>query len=268
MSQQQHLRGPFTDLCAYVITDPRLRQAFDACAKRGKLAAHQIGQSVDRRLVDAGRLAPDEPFHQTLQPSPLVVAVPEQTVNLAGHRAVRRRDGGGIAIISRMRLISVALAFSCALTPMVPAAAEEQAPAAGPAGTAQQPAGAAPGIPAPEGAPSEQQLGVPVYPDAKFIRSYDAGRGQRYYLFGAVASYEQVVTYYRTLLKQRGDIVFERPATHMFEVGRYRSETMAFPPGVTVKDFTWGGSAGYPNPTPAAQPARFPTIIQIVPPVS
>jgi len=246
-----------------LITDPRLRQAFDACAKRGKLAAHEIGQSIHSSLVGAGRLAPDEPFDETLQPWPLVGAVPEQTVRVASHRVVRRRGGAGLAIISGMRLISVALAFSCALIPALGAAAE-QAPA-GPAGTARQSGGAAPAITAPEGAPTEQQLGVPVYPGAQFIRSYDAGRGQRYYLFGAVAPYEQVVTYYRTLLKQRGDVVFERPATHIFEVGRYRSETMAFPPGVTVKDFTWGGSAGYPNATPAAQPAHFPTIIQIVP---
>ena len=163
-----------------------------------------------------------------------------------------------------MRLISVALALSCGLTPVVLGAAAEQSPS-GPAGPARQSAGVAPPMTSPEGAPTEQQLGLPVYPGAQFIRSYDAGRGQRYYLFGAVAPYEQVVTYYRTLLKQRGDVVFERPATHMFEVGRYSAETMAFPPGVTVKDFTWGGSAGYPNPTPAAQPARFPTIIQIVP---
>jgi hypothetical protein len=40
---------------------------------------------------------------------------------------------------------------------------------------------------------------------------------------------------------------------------------MAFPPGVTVKDWTWGGSQGYPNPKHGAQPARFPTIIMIVP---
>ena len=30
----------------------------------------------------------------------------------------------------------------------------------------------------------------------------------------------------------------------MFDVGRFREETMAFPPGVTVKDYTWAGSAG------------------------
>jgi hypothetical protein len=41
---------------------------------------------------------------------------------------------------------------------------------------------------------------------------------------------------------------------------------MAFPPGVTVKDWTWGGSEGYPNPRRGTQPQRFPTIIMIVPP--
>jgi hypothetical protein len=45
----------------------------------------------------------------------------------------------------------------------------------------------------------------------------------------------------------------------------YRDETMAFPPSVTVKDWTSGGSPGYPNPKPGAQPSRFPTIIMIVP---
>jgi len=116
-----------------------------------------------------------------------------------------------------------------------------------------------------EEAPTEQQLGLPLFPDSQFIRSYDAGRGQRFYLFGTKATLEEVVAYYRTALKQRGDIVFERPATYMFEVGRYRPESMAFPPGVTVKDFTWAGSAGYPNPIPKGQPERFPTVIQMVP---
>ena len=42
---------------------------------------------------------------------------------------------------------------------------------------------------------------------------------------------------------------------------------MAFPPGVTIKDFQSDISQGYPNPKPGGQPARFPTIIQIVPAV-
>jgi hypothetical protein len=105
-----------------------------------------------------------------------------------------------------------------------------------------------------------------VYPSAQFIASYDAGRSQRYYLYGSTAPFADVVTYYRTQLDEKGNLVFREPPTHMFEVGRFREETMAFPPGVTVKDWSWGGSQGYPNPRPGAQPARFPTIIMIVPP--
>ena len=114
-------------------------------------------------------------------------------------------------------------------------------------------------------APTEAQLGVPLYPGAQFLTSYDAGRGQRFYLFGSTASFVNLVTYYRERLKQRGELVFDVPATHEFLVGRFREETMAFPPGVTVKDFQSEGSQGYPNPKPGGQPARFPTIIQIVP---
>jgi hypothetical protein len=116
------------------------------------------------------------------------------------------------------------------------------------------------------GAPSEAQLGMPIYPGAQFIASYDAGRGQRYYLFGTNADFTQTVNYYRTVLKQRGELVYEEPPIHMFDVGRYREETMAFPPGVTVKDYTWAGSAGYLNPKRGAEPARFKTVVQIVPP--
>lgn len=108
-------------------------------------------------------------------------------------------------------------------------------------------------------------LPVPLYPTAQYLTSYEAGRGQRYYIFGATASFADLVSYYRTQLKERGNLVFEEPPTHMFEVGRFRDEAMAFPPSVTIKDWTFGGSQGYPNPVRGAQPARFPTIIMIVP---
>jgi len=108
-------------------------------------------------------------------------------------------------------------------------------------------------------------LGVTVYPGAQFIASYNAGRNQRYYIFGSSASFSVLVTYYRTLLKQRGDLVYEVPATHEFDVGRFDDNTMAFPPGVTIKDFQSDVSRGFPNPKPGGEPARFPTIIQIVP---
>ena len=97
------------------------------------------------------------------------------------------------------------------------------------------------------------------------LRPYDAGRGQRYYLFGSELPFAALVKYYQSALKNRGTLVFDAPATHVFEIGRFREETMAFPPGVTIKDYTWNGSAGYLNPKKNGQPARFPSIIQIVP---
>ena len=114
-------------------------------------------------------------------------------------------------------------------------------------------------------APTEAMLGVPLYPGLQFITSYDAGRNQRYYLFGSTSSFVDLVAYYRTLLKQKGDLVYEIPATHEFDVGKFDEDRMAFPPGVVIKDFQSDVSPGYPNPKPGGQPARFPTIIQIVP---
>jgi hypothetical protein len=137
-----------------------------------------------------------------------------------------------------------------------------------PAPAAPQPAPpvqAARTAPADPNAPTEATLGLPLYPSAQLIASYDAGRGQRYYIFGSTASFAELVGYYKTVLKEGGDFVFKEPPTHMFEVGRFRDESMAFPPGVTIKDYTWAGSQGYPNPRRPANPERFPSIIMIVP---
>jgi hypothetical protein len=119
--------------------------------------------------------------------------------------------------------------------------------------------------PQPTGDPTEASLGVPVYPGSQFVASYDAGMGQRYYLFGTAADFAQIVAYYKTMLKQKGDLVFEEPPVHMFDIGKYREESMAMTPSVTVKDYTWGGSQGYLNPKRGTAPERFKTIIQIVP---
>ena len=141
-------------------------------------------------------------------------------------------------------------------TPVRPAQPVTPAPAPAPA-----PATAA----AAEVAPTEANLGVPIFPGAQFIASYDAGRGQRYYIFGSASSFVELVAYYRTVLKEKGNLVFQDPPTYMFEIGKFSDETMAFPPGVTIKDFQSDVSQGYPNPKRGAQPDRFPTIIQIVP---
>jgi hypothetical protein len=182
----------------------------------------------------------------------------------------RRSYNGQMARVSGA-LVIVALLTTPALgqtpqpfprpTPPTPAAPRTAPPLPG-AVTAQAPAQAAD-----LAAPDAATIYFPIYPTAQFLASYDAGRGQRYYIYGTTAPYLDLVTYYRGLLKERGDQVFEVPPTHMFSIGRFREETMAFPPGVTVKDWTWSGSPGYPNPKgPNAQPARFPTVLMIVPP--
>jgi hypothetical protein len=142
-----------------------------------------------------------------------------------------------------------------------------QAPAALPPRPAAAPATPTPASPAgiAEPAPTEVALGVAIFPSAVFLGSFNAGQGQRYYLFGTTASFADLVTYYRGVLKDRGELVYDAPAVHMFDIGRFREESMAFPPSVTVKDYTWGGKGGYLNPVRGAQPARFPTILQIVP---
>jgi hypothetical protein len=141
-----------------------------------------------------------------------------------------------------------------------PVAQTSAAPAPRPA----PPAAAVPNRVA-EAPPTEVALGVAIFPTAVFLGSFDAGQGQRYYLFGSTASFADLVMYYRGVLKERGELVFEAPAVHMFDTGRFREESMAFPPSVTIKDYTWGGKGGYLNPIRGGQPARFPTIIQIVP---
>jgi hypothetical protein len=117
----------------------------------------------------------------------------------------------------------------------------------------------------PNDVPTEASLGVQIFPGAEFLHSFDAGKGQRYYLFGSNTPFLEIVNYYKTSLKQKGELVYDEPAIHEFDIGKFKEETMAFPPSVTVKDYTWGGSAGYLNPKRGKEPARFKTIIQIVP---
>lgn len=172
--------------------------------------------------------------------------------------------------------VAAVLGTAAAQTPQPFPRGTQSAPAPAPAapstGRSAQPPPSTAAVPAPQiparvdpATPSEAALGFPIYPGSQFIASYDAGRAQRYYLFGSTASFADLVTYYRSMLKDKGDLVFQEPPTHMFEVGKFNNDTMAFPPGVTVKDFTSGGGQGYANPKPGAQPARFPSVIMIVP---
>lgn len=149
--------------------------------------------------------------------------------------------------------------------PVAPAPAEPGKPPPPQPAPSQPPRGQAPAVAPAAAVPTSEMLGLQIYPAAVFLSSYDAGAGQRYYLFGTNASFAEIVAYYKTFLKDKGELVFDEPPTHIFEVGRFREETMAYPPGITVKDYVWNGSAGYLHVRPGAAPQRFKTIIQIVP---
>src|SRR5471030_366648 len=106
-----------------------------------------------------------------------------------------------------------------------PAAPAKPAPQAPPGAVSPKPSDPkASEAKADQAPPTEAMLGVPVYPGAQFLTSYDAGRGQRYYIFGSTAPFVDLVTYYRTALKQKGELVYDVPATHEFDVGKYKEE--------------------------------------------
>ena len=128
-----------------------------------------------------------------------------------------------------------------------------------------QPAQDAPPVPPPAGTPTVQDLnGTPIYPGADYLDSYDAGRGQRYYIYGTNTPYPDIVLYYRNVLKSSNREIFRTPAMHQFDLGRYVEETMAYPPSVVVKDYAWNESQGYLVVAGTTE-KRYKTVIQIVP---
>lgn len=130
-------------------------------------------------------------------------------------------------------------------------------------------AGAPPAAPAAEAAKPQAEVDATLaglaYPAAVFLETIDAGRGgQQYHLFGTDVPYADIVSYYRTMLKNGGRVIFQAPAMHQFDLGRFQEQTMAYPPSVVVKDYTWNGSEGYLH-LEGTTLRRYRTIIQIVP---
>jgi hypothetical protein len=114
------------------------------------------------------------------------------------------------------------------------------------------------------GAPTEQMLGVKVYPNSQFLQSVDAGRGQRYYLYGTNAPYPDIVKYYQSLLKNGGRELIKLPPMQQFDLSKFQDQTMVFQPSVVVKDYSWNNSTGYLY-IEGGREQRFKTVIQIVP---
>ena len=124
-----------------------------------------------------------------------------------------------------------------------------------------------PALPAAQsGAPTDALLGVPgiIAPGLEFLEAFDAGKGQRCYLYGTTAPFLDTVAYYRQLLKDGGRELFKSPAMQQFDLGKFQEQSMTYPPSVVVKDYAAGGSAGYLHVVGTRQ-LRYPTIVQIVP---
>jgi hypothetical protein len=148
-------------------------------------------------------------------------------------------------------------------TPPQPPATKPADPAA-PAPTTAKPA-PAPVTPNPANT-AQGGAAAFVYPGAEFLSSFDAGRDQRFYLYGTNAPFAEIVLYYKGALKVGGGReLMKTPAMQQFDIGRFDEDTMAYPPSVVVKDYTWNNSAGYLFVNGTTE-KRFKTIIQIVPP--
>jgi hypothetical protein len=270
VSEQEHGPSCASKSRSDVIASIRARQNVDRRAERAKPLGEHAATAIDSGFVGARRFEGDQGLDQIERVIEFAFAKRQQWVHGQGFYNSRM---GRSAVFGLVVVVSTGVVAAAAQTPqpfprpgnpkpVMPAPSTPQAP------PPQQPAPVAlpPAQPSTD-APTETTLGVQVYPGAEFIASYNAGRGQRYYLYGTNASFLDIVNYYKTTLKQKGELVYEEPPIHQFDIGRFREETMAFPPSVTVKDYTWGGSAGYLNPKRGATPQRFKTIIQIVPPV-
>jgi len=158
--------------------------------------------------------------------------------------------------------------------PTSPPAAKPADPAGTPAGGATKtsaPRPNTPQTPAPQG-PAQPSAGTNpaaqyAYPGAEYLDSFDAGRGQRFYLFGTNAPFSDILLFYKNQVKNGGRELFKTPAMQQFDLGKFDEDTMAFPPSVVVKDYTWENSAGYLFVSGTTE-KRFRTIIQIVPPTA
>ena len=119
-------------------------------------------------------------------------------------------------------------------------------PPPGKPGDPTAPPAAIPAAPERPSAPAPQELaGAPIYPAADFLEVFDAGRGQKYYIYGTNTPYLDIIAFYRKQLGSGGQELFRTPAMQRFDLGRFDDQTMAYPPSIVVKDYSANGSPGY-----------------------
>lgn len=163
----------------------------------------------------------------------------------------------------------VAIAFATALIARGVATAQVAPPKPFPTGTpapTAKPAtqAAAPAAPNDGAAVDPRLAGVPIYPGAELLSSFDTGKGQFVFTFGTDLPYSDIVAYYKSQLRSNGTEIFRTPLMHQYDLGQFRADTMSYRPSVTVKDYSTPDSQGYLHVTGTTE-KRFRTVIQIVP---
>lgn len=106
--------------------------------------------------------------------------------------------------------------------------------------------------------------GVPIYPGASFLESFDLGNGQWVFTFGTNDVYAGVVAFYKEQVGKSTEVSRNTPSIQQFDLGAFDSGRMAQRPSVLVKDFTWPDPAGYLHVSGATE-TRYKTLIQIIP---
>ena len=138
-------------------------------------------------------------------------------------------------------------------------------PTSTPAPTAKPgtPAQAPPAGPQDGGNLDPRLAGIPIYPGAELLSSFDTGRGQWVFTLGTDMPYSDIVAYYKNQIRSSGTEVFRTPLIHQFDLGQFRADTMAYRPGVVVKDYS-ADTQGYLHVSGTTE-KRYRTVIQIVP---
>jgi hypothetical protein len=146
--------------------------------------------------------------------------------------------------------------------------AQPAAPSA-PTAPVQTPPAPAAAVTSPLEPPSEAALGVKFYPGVEYLESFDAGLGQRLFLFGTNAPYADVVTFYKKELGTGGTELFKIPPMQQFDLDKFQEDRMVYRPSVVVKDYTWTGINGELKDgylfVAGTNEKRYKTIVQIVP---
>jgi hypothetical protein len=147
-----------------------------------------------------------------------------------------------------------------------PATSPKPTTTATPAPTPAAAATAAPQCGAATAAPADPLLaGIPLYPCAAFLETFEVGPNQRLFAFGTNDAYLDVVQFYKTQLKKSGEELSKLPAITQFERGTFDSGTMTQRPGIIVKDYAWPAVTDAYLHVSGTTGTRYRTVIQVIP---